>query len=402
MAYIRLMQYKQYNWQQTDWPSFRYDLGGFGDLLFALGKRSSHLSGVMRGMAEGDVAEATVDLLVSEAIKTSEIEGEYLSREDVRSSICVNLGYPSELTNVEDPRARGAGSLMVAVRKSFYEKLSEKTLFAWHTLLMEGANRNAIIGKWRLSEEPMQVVSGPIGKWKVHFEAPPSDAVKGEMKRFIAWFNATAPKAKKESTEQKARVGEITGQKTTKQEITEPGVRAAIAHLYFESIHPFDDGNGRIGRAIADKALAQEAGVPLLISLSRTISTRKSDYYEALTKAQRSKDVTEWVGYFLRTILKAHEEAEHQIDFVLKKSRYLDKFKPLLMERQMKVILRMFREGPDGIKGGGFEGGMNARKYWSLTKVSKATATRDLQRLEELGALVRSGHGRSTNYSLTL
>jgi Fic family protein len=320
--------------------------------------------------------EAIMDTMVAEAIKTSEIEGEYLSRQDIISSIRNNLGLNETSDPVKDKRAQGAGELMIDVRTSYAEPLTEEKLFAWHRMLMKG-NRRINAGAWRKHEDPMQVVSGAIGKEKVHFEAPPSAHMPDEMHRFITWFNATAP-------------GEA-------GEIKKAPVRSAIAHLYFETIHPFEDGNGRIGRAIAEKALSQTLGRPVLLSLSRTIEANKQAYYGALEQAQKSNEITGWIHYFVNTALAAQKQANAFVDFILKKSKFFDRFKDKLNERQLKVVRRMLDAGLEG-----FEGGMSAKKYMAITKASKATATRDLQQLLELGVLVALGGGRRTHYNLSI
>ena len=197
------------------------------------------------------------------------------------------------------------------------------------------------------------------------------------MTAFVHWFNDTAPGGKKE--------------------IKKGPVRAAIAHLYFESIHPFEDGNGRIGRAIAEKALAQTLGRPLLLSLSRTIEADKKKYYAVLKEASLSNDVTKWVKYFSGLLLEAQRQTQQTVDQVLRKTRFFDKYSTLLNERQIKVVKKMTGDGVEP-----FEGGMNATKYMSITKVSKATATRDLQYLAEIGAITATGGGRSTSYTLNL
>jgi Fic family protein len=367
-----------YNWQHKDWPQFTYSLREVEDDLFLLAEKTGKMSGIVSALPEEIRMETVVDLMVAEAIKTSEIEGEYFSRKDVMSSIKNNLGLNRTIEAVKDKGAEGIGSLMIDVRNAYYEPLTEEKLFHWHNLLFPEP-KGVSIGAWRTHEEPMQVVSGALGKEKVHFEAPPSSQVPKEMKGFIRWFNETAPGSSKE--------------------IKKGAVRSAVAHLYFETIHPFEDGNGRVGRAIAEKALSQGIDRPVLLSLSRTIEANKSAYYNALSKAQRSNEITPWVTYFVRTILAAQGEAEEQIHFTLKKTKFFDRYKDQLNERQLKVIKRMFEEGPKG-----FGGGMNASKYGSLTKVSKATATRDLQDLLELGVLTRLGAaaGRSTKYEVSL
>ena len=363
-----------YNWQQKDWPNFKYDIAKANDWLFALAEKTGHFTGMLKALPAATQMEAVIDVMTVEAIKTSEIEGEFLSRKDVMSSIKKNLGLLTNKTNIKDKKAKGISELMVDVRKTFNEPLTKEKLFTWHTMLL---NNNAAmeVGKWRTHKEPMQVVSGAIGKQKIHFEAPPSDEVPKEMEQFVMWFNDTAPGGVKE--------------------IKKAPLRSAIAHLYFESIHPFEDGNGRIGRALAEKALSQGLGRPVMLSLSRTIEAKKNDYYTALSKAQQSNKITYWINYFIKTILDAQTEAEEQIDFTLKKVKFFDHHRNELSQRQLLVINRMLEEGPKG-----FEGGMNARKYSSLTKTSKATATRDLQDLAEKKVLIATGGGRSTSYGI--
>ena len=367
----------KYNWQQSDWPDFRYDLSGIQDALFSFAEKTGQVSGVLKSLPESMQTEAIIDLMVSEAIKTSEIEGEYLSREDVMSSIRNNFGLNKTPKNIHDQRAKGAADLMVDVRQTFSNPLTKKKLFEWHKMLMMGQSGKIKSGAWRTHKEPMQVISGPIGKWKIHFEAPVSGSVPNEMKAFIQWFNDTAP-------------GKSRG-------INIAPVRSAIVHLYFESIHPFEDGNGRIGRALSEKALSQGLDRPVLLSLSKTIEANKKEYYSALKNAQQSNEITSWIHYFVTAVLNAQCEAETQIDFILRKTKFFDKFKEHLSERHIKVIRRMLEEGPQG-----FEGGMSAKKYVSITGVSKATATRDLQYLAETGALKQIGGGRSTRYEVNL
>ena len=365
-----------YNWQQSDWLDFKYDLSGVEEALFDFAEQTGHVSGILKAMPEDIRMEAVIDIMVVEAIKTSEIEGEYLSRQDVVSSIRNNLGLNQTPEATKDKMAQGAGELMADARKTYADALTEEKLFAWHKMLLKEQKR-INIGMWRSHEDPMQDISGALGKEKVHFEAPPSSRVPEEMTRFIQWFNDTAPGGA--------------------NEIKKAPVRSAISHLYFETIHPFEDGNGRIGRAIAEKALSQTLGRPVLLSLSRTIEADKKSYYSALEQAQKSNDITPWVEYFVSVILKSQEQAISLVNFILKKSKFFDRFKNVLNERQIKVIRRMLDAGPEG-----FERGMNARKYTSITKASKATATRDLQQLLELEVLIQEGGGRSTRYLLNI
>ncbi|MCW3105747.1 MAG: cell filamentation protein Fic [Segetibacter sp.] len=368
----------KYNWQKKDWPHFKFRLENLEEVLIAFSEKIGRVSGILEGLPEESRQEVIVDIILAEAIKTSEIEGEYPSRKDVLSSIRKNLGLDYKAGPGKDKSAAGLGELMIDVRKTFKEPLTEEKLFAWHKMLL-GENKRIAAGQWRRHKEPMQVISGTIGKEKVHYEAPPSSQVSKEMKRFITWFNETVPGGT--------------------NEIKNAPVRSAIAHLYFESIHPFEDGNGRIGRAIAEKALSQTIGRPVVLSLSRTIEAKKDAYYDSLEKAQKSNEISDWVEYFVTTVLDAQKEAELQIEFTLKKARFFDRFKNQLNDRQLTVIRRMLEEGTKG-----FQGGMNARKYIGISKTSKATATRDMQQLLEIGAFVNEGKagGRSTSYQLAL
>lgn len=367
----------RYNWQQKDWPNFIYTLSEIEDDLFSFAERVGHIAGILKALPGDAQMEAVIDMMVAEAIKTSEIEGEYLSRKDVLSSVRKNLGLIKTPEQIHDKKAEGIGELMIDVRNSFKEPLTRKKLFCWHTMLLEGSSGTEV-GTWRTFKEPMQVISGAIGKQKVHFEAPPSASIPKEMDQFILWFNETVP--------------------GNKNEIKKAPLRSAIAHLYFESIHPFEDGNGRIGRAIAEKALSQGIGRPVMLSLSRTIEANKKNYYRELEKAQRSNEITSWINYFVKTVLEAQIQAENQVNFTLKKVKFFDRFNYQFNHRQLIVVKRMLEEGSEG-----FEGGMNARKYIGITKTSKATATRDMQELVEKGAFTSSGgRGRSTSYEVNL
>jgi len=299
----------KYNWQQPDWPRFKYSLHGVEDTLLTFSEKVGRVTGILEALPEETKQDIVVDIILAEAIKTSAIEGEFPNRKDVLSSIRKNLGLHTGPEHIKDKSAVGLGELIIDVRKTFKEPLTKDKLFAWHQMLL-GDNSRIAVGNWRTHEDPMQVVSGAIGKEKLHYEAPPSSAVPNEMQRFIDWFNETAP-------------GGI-------KEIKKAPVKAAVAHLYFETIHPFEDGNGRIGRAIAEKALSQTIGRPVVLSLSRTIEANKNAYYNSLERAQQSNEISPWVDYFVATSLEAQTEAEIQIDFTLKKTRFFDRFKDQL------------------------------------------------------------------------
>jgi Fic family protein len=361
-----------WNWQLPDWPRFHFDPRELETKLVAFARRSGELRGTFRMLPDEARDEALVDTLIVEAVQSSAIEGEFLERQDVMSSIRNHLGLNPTPARIRNRASGGAGELEVAVRKTWRRPLNATTLFSWHRMLL-GGTRGILVGAWRKDPTPMQVVSGRSDRPVVHFEAPPSRRVPREMKDFLAWFNGAA------------------------RSIPHAPVRAAVAHLYFESIHPFDDGNGRIGRAIAEKALAQALGQPALLSLSRSIEVAKKSYYRALETAQKSADITAWIEWFTELALAAQDAASRDIDFILAKSRFFDHWKSRLSERQLRVVRRMLEAGSQG-----FEGGMNARKYVALTKVSKATATRDLQSLADAGVLRPVGKGRSARYEIIL
>ncbi len=366
----------KYNWQLKGWPQFHYDDVSFTEKALSFMVIAGQSIGYLNGLSDDEQVESIISLLVNEAIKTSSIEGEFISRVDVVSSIRKNLGFTTPSFHIKDKRSEGIAKLLVKVREDFENNLTESMLMNWHQMLMLG-NKYISIGQYRTHTEPMQVISGAIGNEEIHFEAPPSAQVAKEMKRFITWFNETKSAGKKP--------------------IQNLLIRTAIAHLYFETIHPFEDGNGRIGRVIAEKALAQGLNRPILMSLSTIIEADKKEYYESLKKAQRTNDITEWINYFIDVIFKAQEQFIKTIHFTIKKTRFFDKNKVQLNEAQIKVLNRMLQDGEDK-----FEGGMNATKYQSITKVSKPTATRHLQDLVAKGILISEQGGRSTQYQVKL
>lgn len=365
-----------YNWQQNDWRDFRYDILGINDLLVILAEKKGRIGGIIETLPEAVRIETVIGFMVTEAVKTSEIEGEYIARDDVMSSIRNHLGLNEKPIFVKDKRAKGIAQLMVVIRENTNDPLTEEMLFSWHKMLMEG-NTQVTAGMWRTHTDAMQIVSNVLHKPIIHFEAPPSKNIPHEMHHFIKWFNDTAPNQSKE--------------------IKNPVIRSAIAHIYFESIHPFEDGNGRIGRAISEKALSQGMEYPVLFSISKAIEHKKKDYYNALENAQKSNIITDWICYFANMVLTSYEDTELLIHFVLQKSRFFDCYDAQMDITHKKVINRMLEEGYKG-----FQGGMNARKYCIITGVSKATATRHLQYLVQIGAFTQEGMGRSTRYHLNI
>jgi Fic family protein len=364
-----------WNWEQAGWPQFTYDAKALDALEQQFLMRSGELVGAFKHVAEGDRQSLRIDLISDEAIKTSEIEGEILNRDSVQSSLRHQFGLGPDKPNI--PRAeRGIAQMMVDLYEHYDTPLSNETLYSWHLMLLEGTEDISVIGNYRTHDAPMQVVSGPSYKRVVHFEAPPSKRMPEEMARFLDWLAKTAPTGS-------APLPALT--------------RAGIAHLYFVCIHPFEDGNGRIGRAIAEKSLAENLGHPTLIALAYTIAHKRKDYYGALERDNQDLEITEWLDYFSRTILDAQTNTIKRVDFFVAKAKFYERHRNHLSERQSKVIGRMFDEGIDG-----FKGGLSADNYITIAKASRATTTRDLQDLVEKGALTRTGELRHTRYSLAI
>jgi Fic family protein len=363
-----------WNWQQADWPNFTYDSKALepSEQQFLL--QSGEFIGACKHVGPDDQETLKIELISDEAVKTSEIEGEILNRASVQSSVRNQLGLGFEQPGVK-PAERGISKMMADLYRNYATPLTDKTLFDWHAMLLDGDTSIQMIGGYRTHTD-MQIVSGPDYKRNVHFEAPPSARVPNEMKRFIAWFNDTAP-----------------GGKNPLPALT----RAGIAHLYFVCIHPFEDGNGRIGRALAEKSLAQNLGQPSLIALAYTIERKRKDYYAALERNNKETEITNWLCYFADIVIEAQDNTLKRVEFYIAKARFYETFRGKLKERQEKVIARMFKEGIDG-----FKGGLSAENYISITKTSRATATRDLQDLVEKGAFTKRGELRHTRYFLTL
>ena len=364
-----------WNWQTPDWPNFMWDRSRMAaaEEQFLLG--AGVVIGTARYLEEDERNQLLVEAMSGEALTTSEIEGEILNRASVQSSIQRQLGLAADKRRAS-PAEQGIAEMMVDLFRSSAEPLSNETLYRWHQMVASGRKDLIDIGRYRTGKEPMQVISGRIGAQKVHFEAPPSKRVPSEMKRFIAWFKQTVPQGAEPL----------------------PAIsRAGIAHLYFESIHPFEDGNGRIGRAIAEKAMAQSFGQPLLVALATTILAHQKSYYEALEKANKRIDVSAWLSWFADIALEAQRRTITQVDFLIGKTKLLDRLRGHINGRQQKALLRIFRERPEG-----FKGGMSAGNYSTITGASPATATRDLADLTEKGALVRTGERKHARYALNL
>lgn len=358
----------KWNWQKEDWPNFTYDATALNGLEEKFLLHSGEFIGAFRHVEAKDQDALKIELISDEALKTSEIEGELLNRDSVQASLRQQMGLGGEAMRIP-PRERGITEMMADLYRSFDRRPTHKSLYGWHKMVMSGERAIDTIGAYRRHDDAMQIVSGAVGRQKVHFEAPPSNRIKPEMMAFINWFNGSK------------KLPALT--------------RAGMAHLYFESIHPFEDGNGRIGRALSEKALAQSLGQPTLIALAYTIERNRKTYYEMLEASNKSNEITHWLQWFAETVLEAQQTTMKRVEFYISKTRFYDRFGGRFNERQEKVIARMFREGIDG-----FKGGLSAENYISITGASRATTTRDLQDLVTKGALTRTGERRHTRYWL--
>ncbi len=370
------MESKHWNWQQDDWPNFSYDNERLGSLENEYTKESGISLGVMRHLSKKDQDELKIKIICNEALKTSEIEGEFLDRDSLQSSICKEFGMGEKYLhgNIK-PEEAGIAMMMKDLYINFNSPLTNETLCAWQDMLFTGRT-DLERGKYRTSNDDMRVVSGRIDKPKIHFIAPPASKIQKEMDQFISWFNRTAPGGKASLS---------------------PLIRAGIAHLYFVTIHPFEDGNGRISRALTEKSLSQNLGKPTLIALSSTLSDKKKDYYKILELQNKNNQITPWLFYFGKTVIQAQKQTIKQVDFVIAKAKFFNAYETLLNLRQKKAVLRIFKEGPKD-----FSGGFSAKNYISIVKTTSATATRDLKDLVNKGIFLKTGKLKSTRYELNL
>jgi Fic family protein len=358
-----------WNWEQESWPNFDYDKETLADIENRFLSESGTLLGAFKHLSSNEQQSITISLLSDEALKTSEIEGEYLNRESLQSSIRKQFGLQTETRKIP-PSEQGVAEMMVDLYEHFDRPLEHQTLFRWHEMLLGGRRSIREIGRYRTDDGAMQIVSGAIHQPKVHFEAPPSTSIPFEMKRFMTWFQRT-----------KKNLPALT--------------RTGIAHAYFVSIHPFEDGNGRIGRAISEKALAEKLGQPTLIALAQTIEKNKKTYYTALQSINESNEITSWLNYFAETVLEAQRTTLARVEFAIAKTKFFDRLGEQLNDRQTKAIRRLFEAGPNG-----FIGGMSAENYLAITKTSRATATRDLSDLLRKNAVTKTGQLKHTRYYL--
>jgi Fic family protein len=364
----------RYIHELPDWPGFQWDQKKLAAPLAALRHRQGRLVGRMETLGFSLRAEATLQTLTLEVIKSSEIEGEILDRDQVRSSIARRLGMDIGGLAPADRNVEGVVEMMLDATQNYSAALTAERLFGWHASLFPTGYtgiRKITVGRWRDDAKgPMQVVSGPIGHERVHFQAPAAKRLKKEMTAFLKWFNAS--------------------------DNTDPVLRAGLAHLWFVTIHPFDDGNGRIARAIADMALARsEEGPQRFYSMSAQIRLERKAYYDMLEKTQKSGlDITPWLEWFLGCLNRAFDATEKTLGSVLHKARFWETHANTPLNDRQRLMLNKLLDG--------FEGKLTSSKWAKIAKSSQDTALRDISDLVERGILTRdAGGGRSTSYSLT-
>jgi Fic family protein len=362
-----------YNYLLPEWPKFHWDRERIAEQLAAVRHRQGRLLGRMEALGFGLRNEAVLQSLTEEVVKSSDIEGEVLEREQVRSSVARHLGMDIAGLQPAHRNVEGIVELMLDATQKYELPLTAERLFGWHTSLFPAGRRGTRtlrVGTWRDdSEGPMLVLSGALGRERVHYQAPEATRVPADMDAFLAWFN---------------------GDKTMDYVLV-----AAIAHLWFVTIHPFDDGNGRIARAIADLALARSEGTPQrFYSMSAQIRVERKEYYDVLEATQKGDlDITSWLAWFLACLGRAIEGAETILGSVLQKARFWEAHVgESFNDRQQKILNRLLD---------GFEGKLTSSKWAALAKCSQDTASRDIDDLVARGILVKNpGGGRSTSYAL--
>jgi Fic family protein len=364
-----------YIWELEDWPDLAWDSGHLAAQLAQASREQGRLLGKMQSLGFDLRREAQLSTLTEDVVRSSEIEGEKLDTDQVKSSIARRLGMDLGRLEPVDRDVEGVVEMMLDATTHYAQRLTTGRLFDWHAALFP-AGRSSIhkiaVGRWRDDRSgPMQVVSGPIGRQKVHFEAPPATRVPNEMKRFLKWFEAPGD--------------------------ADPLLVAGLAHLWFVTIHPFDDGNGRIARAIADMALARsEQSDQRFYSMSAQIRRERADYYTTLERTQKGTlDVTPWQEWFLSCLRRAIENSQDTLRAVLQKAHFWERHaQQSLNPRQIKVLNKLLD---------GFEGKLTTSKWAKLTGCSQDTAYRDILDLVERGALRKDpAGGRSTSYSLVM
>lgn len=359
--------------EDSSWPSLTWENDALATPLAEVRHKQGLLLGTMDALGFDVRTEASLVTLTADIVNTSAIEGESLNTAEVRSSIARRLGIDAAGVSRASRHVDGIVEVMLDATRNYDAVLTEERLFGWHAALFptghSGTTRIAV-GQWRPAEAgPMRVVSGPIGRERVHFEAPHADRLKLEMERFIEWFNASRT--------------------------IDPVLKAGIAHFWFVTIHPFEDGNGRIARAIADMSLARaDRTKDRFYSMSSQIERERKEYYRLLEAAQRGDtNITPWLAWFLDCLGRAIEAAEEGLAVVLNKAKLWQRINRHPINQRQRVVINRLLDG--------FEGFLTSSKYAKLAKCSQDTAQRDMRELQERGILVRNpGSGRSTSYRL--
>lgn len=364
-----------WNWMLPEWPKFTWDAGKLASYEAKFLENRGVMIGASEHLSEQDKEGITIELMSIDAVTTSEIEGETLNRDSIQSSIRRALGLQTNRRSAK-PAEIGMAEMLVDLYKNPKIVLNESTLCNWHQMIMNGRRDIICVGMYRAHSDTMQIISGPDYAPKVHFEAPPSEKVIAEMQHFLEWIQNT-------SSIGSNPLGLL--------------ARAGIAHLWFESVHPFEDGNGRIGRAIAERILAEGYESSVMTGLSKIILKYRKSYYSKLASASRRLEITDWLLWFAEIALEAQKNTLNHIVFIIQKAKLMERIRGQINSRQEKALLRMFQEGPDG-----FVGGMSASKYIHITGSSIPTATRDLNDLVEKNALIRTGERKSTRYFLAI
>jgi len=370
---VRRIKTGSYIHELPDWPAFRWDSDRISQLLVEVRHRQGRLIGRMEGLGFSLRTEAVLNTLTEDVLKSSEIEGEKLDRDQVRSSIARRLGVDIGGLTPADREVEGVVEMMLDATQHYDQPLTAQRLFDWHAALFptgrSGMSRISV-GAWRDDKKgPMQVVSGPIGKERVHYQAPAAPRLRTEMKSFLDWLE--------------------------KDSSADLVLKAGVAHLWFVTIHPFDDGNGRIARAIADMVLARSEGTPQrFYSMSAQIRQERKTYYEILEATQKGDlDITHWLEWFMACLGRAFERAETILAAVLNKARFWDSFAGTEFNPRQRSMINWLLNG--------FEGKLTSSKWAKIEKCSQDTALRDIEDLIRKGVLKRdSAGGRSTSYSL--
>lgn len=361
-----------YIWQQKDWPDFIWDDAKLSFKLGSVRNLQGKLVGKMSALGFDLKNSAMLDALTADITKSSEIEGEILNADQVRSSLARHLGIDTEGLPEEDRYVDGVVQVMIDATQNYLQPLTDERLFNWHSALFPTGRSGMYkitVADWRQGSEPMQVISGVMGKEKIHYQAPDSDQVPSQIKMFLDWANGS--------------------------EKIDPVLKAAIAHLWFLTIHPFDDGNGRIARTITDLFLARADEMPhRFYSMSAEIRKQRKGYYEILEKTQKGGlDITGWLEWFLDCLQAALLNTEKLISTILQKAAFWDKYRSVAMnERQIRMVNLLWD---------GFDGKLTSSKWGKITKCSPDTALRDIQDLIAKGVLCKTDEGgRNTNYEL--